>query len=148
MGRETIVLAKLFVAGLLKKGGEVILVDWHERLSLPTGKMDAKRDVDLRGTLVREMKEEFPKLTRLEIIESLGTVVRNGNDSSLLSFEVFSCNIQGEIDAFTEGKFTILIRPIEALKLPWLDILSREAMVRYVKRYPGAGKREEGKNDL
>ncbi|MFH1460923.1 MAG: hypothetical protein ABIF84_00660 [Patescibacteria group bacterium] len=145
--RETLVSAKLLVAGLLKKGGEVVLVDWHGQLSLPTGKMDAKRDTDLRRTLVREMEEEFPKLTHLEIIESLGVVVRNGNNT-LLSFEILSCNIQGEIDVFMEGKFAILIRPVEALKLPWLDILSREAITRYVKRYPGIGKREEGKNDL
>ncbi|NQV00679.1 MAG: NUDIX domain-containing protein [Parcubacteria group bacterium] len=144
MKKEKEIQATLVVAGLLRNLAtrEIGLVDRKRKLTLPTGHIDPSKDNTPEEALIREMKEEFPELETLEIIQSLGTVVRN-KSSPPVSIEIFSCNVRADkITSYTEGNFVAWIRPPEALKLPYLDILAREALKRYVKKYPGIKKEE------
>jgi len=151
-------MATLVVAGLLKnQRGEALLVDRDGYWTLPTGHMDVNRDANLKGTLDREMKEELKGLRSLVIVEPLDTFVRHSelvrNKSSPLkpkSIAIYSCNVHdSEIEYFNEeGKKRkkIWIRPSQALKLDNLDDLAKLALNRFLEKYPGTIKKEEGGN--
>ena len=145
MKKEKEIQATLVVAGLLRNPStrEALFVDKGKKLSLPAGHVNPKKDVTPKQAFIREMMEELPGLKTLDVVESLGTIVRN-KSSPPISIEIFSCNVRAdEIRNYTEGNFIVWIRPSEALKLPYIDILARKALERHVKRYPG---RKEGQN--
>ena len=157
--REKRVKADLVVAGLLKnQRREILLVDRDGYWTLPTGHMDVNRDDNLMGTLDREMKEELKGLQSLTIVEALDTFVRHSelvrNKSSPLkpkSIAIYSCNVlhDSEIEYFNEGgkkRKKIWIRPSQALKLNNLDDLAKLALNRFLEKYPGTVKKEEGEN--
>jgi ADP-ribose pyrophosphatase YjhB (NUDIX family) len=144
--KEERIYAALIAVGLIKNPrGEVLLVERWNQWTLPTGHMEAI-DVDLEGTLVREMEEELG-LESLTVVESLGTIVRNMDSSKVKSMEIFSCNIQREKEIKfydeKEGKKKIWIRPSQALELANLDKLARVALERYLEKYPRALKKKE-----
>jgi len=159
MKREKRVKADLVVAGLLKnQRGEALLVERNGDWTLPTGHMDVYRDANLKETLDREMKEELPGLKSLTIVEALDTFVRHSeltrNKSSPLkpkSIAIYSCNVHdNEIEYFNEGgkkKRKIWIRPSQALQLTNLDDLAELALNRFLEKYPGTIKKEEGENE-
>lgn len=158
-GREKRVKADLVVAGLLKnQRGEVLLVERNSDWTLPTGHMDVRRDADLKEALNREMKEELPGLKSLTIVEALDTfvrhseLIRNKSSPSLKpkSIAIYSCNVHdSEIEYFNEGgkkKRKVWIRPSQALQLTNLDDLAELAINRFLEKYPGTIKKEEGEN--
>ena len=136
--------------------GEALLVERNGDWTLPTGHMDTLRDINLKDTLAREMKEELKGLKSLIIVEALDTFVRHselikngGRSLKPKSIAIYSCNVHdNEIEYFNEGgerRNKIWIRPSQALKLPNLDELAKFAITSFLEKYPAA-KKEGGKN--
>lgn len=142
--------AALVAACLLKSPrGEILLTEKNGKLTIPTGHMDPEKDTDSKEALTREMEEELIGLKDLIIVESLGTYVVNGFGQKAKSIEIFSCKTSSEeigcLIEKGEKKAVFWIRPIEAIKLPNLDGLTKEALERYLFKY--SRKKKEGQSD-
>ena len=151
--RVRVDLGDMVVAALIRNDdGEALLVDKDNLLSLPAGHMDPRIDGEARETAIREMFEELIGLEHLDIVKSLGSIVRNKSSPKAKLIEIISCRTsKKEVQGYKEGKIVVWIRPSEALVLGcmgFLDELAEEGIKRFVEGYPRKSvKREEKQNN-
>jgi len=151
--RVTVDLGEMVIAVLITNySGEALLVDRDNLLSLPAGHMDPDLDGEARETAIREMFEELIGLKHLDIVKSLGSIIRNKSSPKAKMMEIISCRAsKKEVKGYKEGKIVVWIRPSEALVLGtmgFLDVSAEEGIKRFVEGYPRKSvRREEEQND-
>lgn len=151
--RVKVDLGEMVIAVLITNySGEALLVDRDNLLSLPAGHMDLDLDGEARETAIREMFEELIGLEHLDIVKSLGSIVRNKSSPKAKLMEIIYCRTsKKEVKGYKEGKIVVWIRPLEALvlgRMGFLDESAREGIKRFVEGYPRKSvKREEEQND-
>ncbi len=144
---EQKVMADLVAAGLITTNGCMLLIEKGGKRTLPTGHMEFF-DKTLEKTLKREMKEELG--VKVSVKETLGTVVRRKHGGGVLKLiEIFYCQVSEESAKMVRyeekgEKGQIWMEFSKALSLENLDVLAREGIKRFLKKYPNKAKGGEG----
>src|SRR4030042_2212933 len=138
------VYAALVAAGLIMgPDSKLLLVEKRSRLTLPTGHMDSEKDRNLEDALVREMKEEIKDKAgrgiEVNVMGSLGTMVRNKDTVKSKLIEIFRCAINLSEICFEEKGETnfFWVDVDDALGIENLDDLAREAIQRLINYLKG-----------
>lgn len=139
MKKEKRFSVALVAASLIRRPvGKLLFVFKEGDWTIPTEHYKEQEENDLEGTVRRGAEEELRiRPEEISIKESLGTLIRNkGSPAAAKSMEIFHCRVTHKVAEkiqFCEGGETrqAWLNPWEALKLPNLDDLAREAIRRY-----------------
>jgi ADP-ribose pyrophosphatase YjhB (NUDIX family) len=130
-------------ASLIRRpGGRLLFVSKKDDWTIPTEHFEEEKDNDLKDSVLRCAKEELGILPEeIFIRDFLGPLIRNKDSLSAKNFQFVYCRVSSKVAdkiRFKEGAEDkqLWLYPWEALDLLNLDEVGREAINRYLEKYP------------